>query len=235
MKLTDKIAIVTGASSGLGYEFSKALINKDAKVYGLARSEKKLESIADEFGSNFSAVKMDIIDFNSLKSWVDSTFSENYLPDILINNAGVGLFGGIDELSPDQWNTMLQTNLTGVYNLTHLIVPFLKKNRTIAHIINIASVAGLVGNPSISGYNATKFGLRGFSEALFKELRYDGIKVSCLFPGSIATNFFDNVDGIDVHDKMMRPEDVAETVIYLLETADNYLINEITMRPLMPK
>jgi len=116
-----------------------------------------------------------------------------------------------------------------------LIVPLMKENPEHCHIINIASVAGLIGNPQISGYNASKFAVRGFSEALFKELRYDKIKVSCMFPGSIATEFFDKAAGGDTHSNMMMPGDVANTLIHLLETPDNYLINEITLRPLNPK
>ena len=104
-----------------------------------------------------------------------------------------------------------------------------------SHIFNIASIAGLLGNPQISGYNATKFGLRGFSEALFKELRYDKIKVTALFPGSISTSFFESTTGMDVHDNMLKADDVADTLVYIAETPDNFLINEITMRPLNPK
>ena len=130
---------------------------------------------------------------------------------------------------------MMDVNLSGVFYLTRLIVPLLKNNANVCHIINIASVAGLMGNPSISAYNATKFGLRGFSEALFKELRFDGIKVSCFFPGSIATAFFDEIEAIELHGNMMQPIDVAKTLKYVLETPDNFLINEITMRPINPK
>jgi short-subunit dehydrogenase len=92
-----------------------------------------------------------------------------------------------------------------------------------------------MGNPTISGYNATKFGLRGFSEALFKELRFDGIKVTCFFPESISTSFFDDIESVTLHDNMMHPVDIAKTLKYVLETSDNFLINEITMRPLNPK
>jgi len=111
----------------------------------------------------------------------------------------------------------------------------MKAHPNTCHIINIASVAALMGNPKISVYNATKYALRGFSDALFKELRYDGIKVSCFFPGSIATHFFDEIDEIEVHNAMMHPNEVAETLLFVLERSDNFLISELTMRPLQPK
>ncbi len=102
------------------------------------------------------------------------------------------------------------------------------------HIVNIASVAGLVGNPMISAYNATKFGLRGFSEALMKEVREDGVKVTSVCPGSVATNFA-SIAGSKGSANPMQPEDVASTVIHVLETPNNYLISEVVMRPLKPK
>ncbi|TVQ00820.1 MAG: SDR family NAD(P)-dependent oxidoreductase [Balneolaceae bacterium] len=235
MRLENKIAVVTGASSGIGIEFSKKLAAKGALVYGLARRLNKLQEIQNEIGSTFIPVEMDITKYVDIQEWVNKTFSDNHLPHILINNAGLGYFGNVENLSVDDWNTMINTNLNGVFYLTREIVPLMKKNEDHCHIINIASVAGLLGNPQISGYNATKFGLRGFSEALFKELRYNAIKVSTMFPGSIATHFFDNAEGSDTHANMLQPSDVADTLIHLLETPDNFLINEITLRPLNPK
>lgn len=235
MNLQSKIAIVTGASSGIGAEFSKMLTEGGATVYGLARSVDKLEEIKAHLGDSFIPVKMDITKYELVEDWVKKTFNDNHLPDILVNNAGLGYFADVDKLSMDQWHTMLDVNLSGVFYITRLITPLMKKNEAVCHIANIASVAGLMGNPQISGYNATKFGLRGFSESLFKELRFDGIKVTCFFPGSIATNFFNSIDAVDLHPNMMQPVDVSNSLKYVLETPDNFLINEITMRPLNPK
>lgn len=235
MDLTSKVAIVTGASSGIGAAFSKDLIKKGVTAYGLARSKDKLNRVQSELGGQFIPVVMDITDHESIKSWVKDTFNENHRPDVLINNAGLGRFSNVDELSLEEWHTMINTNLSGIFYITRLIVPLMKENRNICHIVNIASIAGKIGNPQISGYNATKFGVRGFSESLFKELRYDGIKVTCFYPGSIATNFFNNAEGMETHPNMMQPQDVSKLLIDVLETADNFLINEVTMRPLNPK
>jgi len=235
MNLDSKIAIVTGASSGIGAAFSKSLVESGSTVYGLARSTDKLNKLQNDLGDKFIPVTMDITNVQDISDWVDGTFHSTHLPDVLVNNAGLGYFGNVDELSLEDWHAMMNTNLSGVFYLTRKIVPLMKDNQDVCHIVNIASVAGLMGNPQISAYNATKFGLRGFSESLFKELRYDGIKVTCFFPGSIATNFFSNIDAVNNHGNMMTDQNLADTLIFVLQTPDNYLINELTMRPLNPK
>lgn len=234
MQLESKTAIVTGASSGMGAEFSKALISKGARVYGLARSSGKLQKVRETLGEAFLPVTLDITDHEKIVQWIEQTFEEGHLPDLLINNAGLGRFGEVDQLPLEDWESMIQTNISGIFYMTRKVVPLMKQNKETCHIINIASIAGKVGNPNLSGYNASKFGVRGFSEALFKELRYEGIKVTCFYPGSTATKFFDDADS-ESHPNMMQPEDVASVLINVLETPDNFLINDITMRPLNPK
>ena len=239
MNLTDSIAIVTGSSSGIGQSFTEQLLQKGATVYGLSRSSKRMESHKKKLGNvgaDYIPVQMDISDHDAIEHWVKQTFADaSHYPDILINNAGLGYFDNVEDLSLEKFEQMMQVNVSGVFYLTRHITPLMKANYKICHIINIASVAALLGNPKISVYNATKYALRGFSDALFKELRYDGIKVSCFFPGSIATHFFDEIDEIEVHNGMMHPDEVAETLIFVLERSDNFLINELTMRPLQPK
>ncbi len=235
MDLDSKIAVVTGASSGIGYSFSKALIEKGATVYGLARSTEKLNKIQEELGKKFVPVTMDITKHSDIENWIGDIFNESHQPDVLINNAGLGRFGNVDDLPLKDWETMINTNLSGTFYMTRQIVPLMKQNEATCHIVNIASIAGKIGNPELSGYNASKYGVRGFSEALFKELRYDGIKVTCFYPGSIATEFFDKATQSGTHANMMQPGDVANVLINILETPDNFLINDITMRPLNPK
>ncbi|NGP88189.1 SDR family oxidoreductase [Fodinibius halophilus] len=234
MDINTKTAIITGASSGIGTAFSSALIEQGATVYGLARSTNKLKKIQEKLGKQFIPVTLDITDYKAVEQWIDNTFSEQNLPDILINNAGLGRFGEVDKLSVEDWESMIKTNLSGTFYMTRQLVPLMKENESVCHIINIASIAGKIGNPQLTGYNASKFGVRGFSEALFKEVRYDGIKVTCFYPGSIATDFFKQVD-MDTHPNMMQPGDVADVLVNILQTPDNFLINDITMRPLNPK
>lgn len=234
MQLKKKIAIVTGASRGLGAAFAKALVAKGVVVYGLARNLQKLTAIQNKLGDRFIPIGMDITDQKGIASWVKNTFSDSHLPDILINNAGAGYFGKIDELILEQWHAMINTNLNGIFYISSSIVPFMKMNNSSCHIINIGSILGKTSREGAAGYSTSKYGIQGFSEALFKELRKDNIKVTCVNPGSIDTHFFED-SGIEPHPNMLQPDDIAAFVISILETPDNLLIDEITMRPLNPR
>jgi len=189
MSLRNKVAVVTGASSGLGREFAKHLVRHGSRVYGLARRLDRLQSLESEIGSEFKPVECNVTDETSVKE----AFSGLDRIDILINNAGLGRYATVDAQTKEDWDLQMDTNLTGVYLCTREVLPLMKtQNKQTGfggHIIHIASVAGLVGNANLSAYNATKFGLRGFSEATMKELRDDGIKVTCVCPGSVATEF----------------------------------------------
>ncbi|MCC5926198.1 MAG: SDR family NAD(P)-dependent oxidoreductase [Bacteroidetes bacterium] len=233
MNLHGKVAIVTGASSGLGADFSRRLVDKGSTVFGLARRKERLDELQKELGDAFVPVVLDVTDEQAVRSWVKDTFTD-LVPDILINNAGIGKFGPVDTLSTEDWHTMINLNLNAVFYLTSSVTPLLKRNENVCHIINIASIAGKLGNANLSGYNATKFALGGMSDALMKELRNDGIKVTCMYPGSIATEFFTHSGG-SLHDRMMQSNDVATALINVLEMPDNFLIDEIVMRPLFPK
>lgn len=239
MNVADSIAIVTGSSSGIGQSFTEQLLQKGGTVYGLSRSIERMEAHKKQLGDTaerYISVPMDISNYDAIEDWVKQTFTDkNRYPDILINNAGLGYFDNVEDLALEKFEQMMQVNVSGVFYLTRHITPLMKANPVTCHIINIASVAALMGNPKISVYNATKYALRGFSDALFKELRYDGIKVSCFFPGSIVTRFFDKIDEIDVHDGIMHPDEIAETLLFVLERSDNFLISELTVRPLQPK
>jgi NADP-dependent 3-hydroxy acid dehydrogenase YdfG len=234
MNIKDKIAIVTGASKGVGKAISIDLVGKGAVVYGLARNENELTVLQKNLGENFIPKIMDVGDQKAMYKWVKESFTDNHAPDILINNAGAGHFGKIDELSLEQWYAMINTNINGLFYVTSQIVPLMKRNKNTCHIINIGSILGKVGRPESSAYCLTKYGVQGFSEALFKELRLDKIKVSCINPGSIATHFFKD-SGIQSNNNMILPKDLANLLIHIIETPDNLLIDEITLRPLNPK
>lgn len=234
MNILHKTAIVTGASSGLGAAISEALIHNGAKVYGLARNKNKLQLLKDKLGSHFIAVPLDISNHDAVKGWISETFSENNSPHILINNAGAGLFGKIDEMPSEEWLTMINTNLNGMYYVTSQVAGLMKKTEEGTHIINIGSILGSTGRAESAAYCATKFGIQGFSDALFKELRFFNIKVTCFNPGSIDTHFFES-SGISTHDNMLQPKDLANTLVHIIQTPDNMLISEMTVRPLNPK
>ncbi len=238
MELAGKVAIVTGASRGLGAHFSKALVDRGAYVFGLARSMDQLKKVRKHLGERFYPIRCDVRKEEDVRAAFQEVMLTRQRVDILINNAGLGRFGPVEQMSTKDWLVQVETNLNGVFFCTREAVPIMKAQNARegfgGHIINIASVAGLLGNPNLTGYNATKFGVRGFSDALMKEVRHDGIKVTCVYPGSVATHFFDEV-GMEVPPHAMRPEDVAATVIHVLEGPDNYLISEVVMRPLRPR
>lgn len=234
MNLNTATAIITGASRGLGAAIGRVLSVEGVTVYGVARSGDKLNTIKKEVGSPFIPTVLDITDYKAVRGWISEEFSGTEGPDILINNAGTAKFAHVEDLPFQQWHRMIDTNLSAMFNLTREVVPKMKASETGGYIINIGSILGTLGNPEMSAYCATKFGLRGFSEALFKELRYDGIKVTCLHPGSIETDLFAD-SGIESHANMLQPSDIADTVLRLLKTPNNMLINELTIRPLNPK
>ena len=238
MILKDKVAIVTGASAGLGADFARELVGKGAHVYGTARRVAKLEALQAELGDRFHPIGGDVREPDQVAEAVKQVMDEQGRIDVLVNNAGLGQFGPIGEMSLEQWDVQMDTNLKGVFLFSKAVLPAMKAQNADAgfggHIVNIASVAGLVGNPNLTGYNATKFGLRGFSEALMKEVRNDGVKVTCIYPGSIATEF-GSVAGTTGAPNPMQSIDIARTLIHVLEAPDNYLISEVMMRPLRPR
>jgi len=237
MDLIDAVAVVTGASKGLGAAISRTLVNEGATVYGLARSTDTLQALQDDLGPAFVPVSCDVRTEDEVEAAFNTVDAEAGRLDVLVNNAGLGQFGPVDDLDTDAFDVQMDTNVRGVYLCTREAFPRMRAQNEETgfggHIVNVASIAGLLGNPNISAYNASKFAVRGFSEAVMKEVREDGIRVTCLYPGSIETNFFD-VAGADMTENPLRPEDVAETVQHVLESPTNHLISEIVMRPLRP-
>lgn len=238
MTLQDKVAVVTGASRGLGRAFAEALVAKGAQVYGLARSEDDLADVQHALGDAFHSIACDVRDPDDVHRAFKTVETDAGRCDVLVNNAGLGRFSAVEDYDDDAWDVMMDTNVTGLFFCTRTAVPMMKAQNEASgfggHIVNIASVAGLIGNPNLSGYNASKFAVRGFSEAIMKELREDGIKVTCIYPGSVETHFADEA-GSSGSANPMQPEDVAATVVHVLEGPDNYLISEVMMRPLRPK
>jgi len=229
MDLSGKTIVVTGVSRGIGKAIVLGLLEKAAKVAGWGLSEPKYSH------DNFKFYPVDVTKLGAVKNGfrqVQKDFGEPL--HALINNAGLGYFGLMEELSVEQWNTMFDVNVHGVFHCCKTIIPQLKKQRY-GHIINISSIAGLVGMQEGSGYCGTKFAVKAITESLFKELRTFNIKVSCVYPGSVNTEFFRNYPGINANDTMMNVEDVAKTVIQVLEMPDNFITMNVEIRPLNPQ
>ena len=236
MDLHDTVAVVTGASRGIGLATARALVDAGARVAGLARSDDDLARLAQALGERFAPVVCDVTDPEATQDAIDGVARDHGRLDVLVNTAGLGRFAEVDALSLDDWNVQVDTNLSGVFHCTRAAVPHMKAqgeargaDETAGFIVNVASIAGLIGNPRLSAYNATKHGLRGFSDAIMKELRPHGIKVSCLYPGSVDTDFGGGSSNPDA----MTPESIAATILHVLRAPHGTLISEVVLRPMV--
>ena len=229
MNLENKIAIVTGASKGIGLATCKILLERGMKVAGWSRS------MPDINDPNFRFFKVDVGDEKQVgEAYLKTKAAFGNSIHVLINNAGLGFEGKFEEMSTEQWQTMFNVNVNGIFFCSREVIPEMKRLDG-AHIINISSIAGTNGIERMAGYCGTKFAVRGISHSMFKELRQDGIKVTCIYPGSTKTNFFDDFDSINAHDNMMMPEDIGETIVHALESSPNFHHVDIEVRPLKPR
>jgi NADP-dependent 3-hydroxy acid dehydrogenase YdfG len=229
MDLQGKVAVVTGVSKGIGRALVEQLLEKGCMVVGLGRTAPDLDH------NNFEFHKTDVRDYDQVNSAITHAvlkFGSDI--HILINNAGLGYFGYLENHTLEQWDAMYQTNVNGIFYTCKEVIPLMKKTG-FGHIINIASTAGLEGYPQVSGYCGTKHAVRGISDSLYKELREFKIKVTCVYPGSTKTDFFRNSPSIEPHDYMLQPEDVAMMMVHALETPDNFHQVNLEVRPLQPK
>ncbi len=232
--MKDKIAVVTGGTKGIGFGIAEHLLKKGAKVFVCARDKFDLKRALEKLSAH-GQVDGEVCDVRSeaqVKMMLDECLRIFGGVDILINNAGVGFMGKtVEEMSSDDFRQTLETNLFGVFYTCHHAIPLMKKRG--GYIINISSLAGQNAHPKMAAYNASKFGLNGFSEALMQEVRHDDIKVSYICPGSVNTEF----GGDEVSDEkawQLQPEDIAETVINLLEMNPRALPSKVEIRPSKP-
>lgn len=235
LRLSGKIALVTGASRGIGRAVAVALAAEGARLALVARTGSDLETVARDIrdsGGDAEPFVADVSREEDASQAVEAAAAHFSGLDVVVNNAGIGVRGKVDELAVADWDRMFGVNLRGVFLVTRAAVPHLKR-RGAGHVVNISSVAGLVGNPGMAGYNATKFGLMGFSEALMFELRQDRIKVSVICPGSTDT-YFSGQQGQSGRDHYLRVEDVAQAVVEVVATSANALISQVHLRPLVP-
>lgn len=229
MELLNKIAIVTGASKGIGLATAQILLENGVKVAGWSRSNPKINH------ENFHFVKVDVGSSVSVKQGYQQTVNHfGSQISILINNAGLGYEGFLEDMEEDHWHEMFKTNVDSIFYCSRMVIPEMKKMDS-GHIINISSIAGTNGIAGMTGYCGTKHAVRGISQSLFKELRNFGIKVSVIYPGSVKTNFFDDINSVTTNDNMMMPEDIASTILHVLSSPSNYHHIDIEVRPLRPK
>ncbi|MBD0373236.1 MAG: SDR family oxidoreductase [Pyrinomonadaceae bacterium] len=236
MKLNGKAAIVTGGTKGIGRGIALALVREGVNVCISARNEEEIEQAIGELSEAgegaVAGAACDVRDYEQVKALVAHAVSEFGGLDILVNNAGIGIFGTVEELSPEDFRAVLETNLFGVFYCCHEAIPQMKR-RGGGYIINISSLAGANPHPRMAAYNASKFGLNGFSEAMMQEVRHDGIKVSYIMPGSVNTEF-----GGDTPDEskswQLQAEDIARVCLDLLHHDERSLPSRVEIRPSRP-
>lgn len=234
--IKDKIVLITGGSKGIGYGIAEVLLREGAKVAITSRTQAAADEAATKLRKNFKgeilALKADVRDSLSQEGAVNEILRKFGRLDVLIANAGLGYFGSIETLTPDQWNETIETNLTGVFHSVKASIPALKETQ--GYIITIASLAGTNFFAGGAAYNASKFGLVGFSQAIMLDLRNYGIKVSTIMPGSVATEF--NGHQPNPNDSWkIQPEDIGQLVADLLKMNPRTLPSKIEVRPSIPK
>ena len=234
--LKDKVAIVTGGTKGIGNAITRKLLGLDCRVVICSRNREDVDRSVRELDQTahdrVAGVSCDVANLQQVRDLVSFGVQRFGGLDILINNAALGIFADIGDLSPEQWKQVIDTNLTGVFYCCHVAIPHLKR-RGAGYIINISSLAGK--NPFKGGtaYNASKFGLNGFSEAMMQDLRYDNIRVSYVMPGSVNTGFSRSSDPGNEAWKL-APEDVAQVVADLLSHDPRSLPSCVEIRPSKP-
>jgi short-subunit dehydrogenase len=228
MELKNKIAVVTGVSKGIGLELVKKLLEEGAKVYGLGRNNSLQHP-------NFTFIPTDVRKIEEVNAAFDQILDQNnHQVHVLVNNAGLGYFGYLEDMPVEQWHEMFDTNVNGIFYCTRRVLEPMKKQE-LGHIVNISSIAGLEAYPQVAAYSSTKFAVKGLSEALYKEVRDFGVKVTCVYPGSVKTDFFRNSPSIQPHDYMLMPEDLAQVILQALQTPNNFHQVNLEIRPLQPK
>jgi 3-oxoacyl-[acyl-carrier protein] reductase len=227
-----KSALVTGGTKGIGRAIAESLIKTGARVAITARHEDEIAQAVLQLNAigpgTATGHVCDVRDYSQVKS----VFANLDSLDILINNAGVGIFGSVESMSVEDFRAVLETNVFGVFYCCHEAIPLMKK-RGGGYIINISSLAGANPHAEMAAYNASKFGLNGFSEALIQEVRQDNIKVTYIMPGSVNTQFGGD-EPSDQKSWQLQPPDIAQVVIDLLEFPDRALPSRIEIRPSRP-
>jgi NAD(P)-dependent dehydrogenase (short-subunit alcohol dehydrogenase family) len=237
-RVSGKAAVVTGGTRGIGLAITTLLLEKGARVHVCGTTQDGLDSALARLSRLFPGRASGTVCDLRVAAEVDRLFHEAAATlggvDLLVNNAGVGIFRNVEQLSVDEWDTTIGTNLSAVFYCCRAAIPLLKQ-RGGGCIINIGSLAGKNAFAGGAAYNASKFGLVGFSEALMQEVRYDHIRVSCVMPGSVDTDFGRSRAGDPSTTWKLKPEDVAEVVVGVLEMDPRALPSRIELRPSEPK
>lgn len=235
--IQNKVALITGGSKGIGYGIAEALLKKGVNVAITSRTEASANEASNQLnkdsasGAKAIGIKADVRDFESQQEAVSKVLEHYGKLDVLIANAGLGCFGSIEDLSVQEWNEVIDTNLTGVFYSIKAGVEALKQSQ--GYFITISSLAGTNFFAGGSAYNASKFGLTGFTQAVMLDLRQKGVKVSTIMPGSVST-YFNGNEPAEKDAWKIQIEDIGKLVVDLLEMHPRTLPSKIEVRPTAP-
>ncbi len=233
--LSGKVAIVTGGTRGIGRAITERLLREGAAVAVCSRLQQNVQTVVKDFQTiadgRLLAEAADVSKAEDVQRFFASVDAQFGGLDFLINNAGIGIFKSVADHTPEEWHRTIDLNLSGVYYCSHLALPRMRK-RGAGYIVNIGSLAGK--NPFAGGaaYNASKFGLNGFSEAMMLDHRYDNVRVSYIMPGSVDTDFGPRAAAAAWK---IQPEDIADIVAMLLLMPARTLISRVEVRPSKPQ
>jgi len=232
-----KSALVTGSTRGIGKAIAEAILARGGRVFITARAaadvQQTVASLLSEHPDRVFGTACDVRDYSSVRAMFSDLRSSMGSLDILVNNAGIGSRSYVEKMSVEEWSATLETNLFGVFYCCHEALPLMKGRG--GYIINIGSLAGKHSSAGSAAYCASKFGLVGFTESLMQEVRYDHIRVSHVMPGSVNTSFARGGGQDPARTWKLLPEDVASTVVNLLEMDPRALPSQLELRPSEPK
>ena len=231
----NKTAYITGGSKGIGLGVAKAMLAKGMNVAITSRNRESLNvaiEVLNKVGNGeILAIESDVRDYESEKNAIGQVLKKWGTLDVVIANAGVGKFASIEDMSLEDWNSVIDINLTGVFHTVKASIPSMKKSK--GYIITIASLAGTNFFKKGSAYNASKFGLVGFTQAIMMDLRQYGVRVTTIMPGSVATYFNGHVPS-DEDSWKIQPEDIGQMIVDLLKMNPRTLPSKIEIRPSIP-
>lgn len=230
MNLSNKSVLITGGTDGLGLSLARLLVSKGAKVCIIGRNQEKVNKAVKELGNNVTGFVADVSKLREL----DSVAKQINNLDILINNAGIWLEGGIADNREEQISSTIDTNLKGVIYATKAFLPLLKKSEE-THILNVTSTSGIRGRENQSVYVASKFGVTGFTESLKLELASTNVKVTGFYPGGMKTKLFDKAGTPKNNQDWMDTDKVANIILFMLEQDATMIMDHVVLNKRMTK
>jgi len=239
-QLAGDVAIVTGASSGIGEATAEALAAAGARVVLAARRVEELEALAERIesdGGETLVAPTDVTDGDDIDALVEETTDEYGRIDILVNNAGIMLLEPLERADRSNLRQMVEVNLIGLMNLTHAVLPVMQEQEA-GHIVNVSSTAGREASANSSGYNATKFGVNAFTDAVRQEVSAEGIRTTVIEPGAVETELATHIPDEQIVEQfaemdmpMLQPEDIAQGIVYAASQPQRVDVNEMLIRP----